>query len=429
MKTLLKNARILKMDDTPVFIGDILVEDNRIIKISNKPLKEKADIVRDCHNNLILPGFKNAHTHSAMTFLRSKSDGKKLHDWLFDVVFPREEVLTEEDVYHFAKVAFLEYIRNGITACFDQYYYPIMSGKAAEEIGMRIVLLGTYNGSYERVLYLYHFFNDKKESLVTYQLGLHAEYTSSDVELEMLNRAVHDLKAPFFTHISESKSEVEDCYKRRGMSPVKFLVDYGLFDYGGGCYHCIHFSDEDVRLFKDKGLSVISCPGSNTKLSSGIPPVKKYIDAGLNVALGTDGPASNNCLDMFKEMSLTFSLQNILTGDPTCLDAYTILKMATVNGAIAMGLKDADILEEGKLADLIEIDLSSPNMQPINDVVTNLVYSGNPSNVSMTMINGKILYDNGQFFVGEDIENIYDNCQRCCDELEKRYLLKSIGSK
>ena len=128
-------------------------------------------------------------------------------------------------------------------------------------------------------------------------------------------------------------------------------------------------------------------------------------------------------------MSLTFSLQNILTGDPTCLDAYTILKMATVNGAIAMGLKDADILEEGKLADLIEIDLSSPNMQPINDVVTNLVYSGNPSNVSMTMINGKILYDNGQFFVGEDIENIYDNCQRCCDELEKRYLLKSIGSK
>ncbi len=422
MKILLKNARILSMEDSDIVFGDILIENNRIKKISEKPLKEKVNIIRDCHGNLLMPGFKNAHAHSAMTFLRSKSDGLKLHDWLFDVVFPREKELKEEDVYHFAKVAYLEYIRNGITACFDQYYFPHMSAKAAEEMGMRVVLLGTYNGSYEKVLSTYHYFNDKKDSLITYCLGVHAEYTTGDIELEMMKKAVKELKAPFYAHISETKDEVDNCYKARGCSPVKFFADAGLFDYGGGGYHCIYFNEEDIKIFKDKKLNAVSCPGSNTKLSSGIPPITDYLEAGINVALGTDGPASNNCLDMFKEMALTFSLQNLRTKNPNCLASFDILKMATCNAARAMGLNECDVLKENKLADIIEIDLSSPNMQPLNDIITNIVYSGNPSNISMTMINGKILFDKGEFFLDESIDDIFNNCQKATDELEKRYL-------
>lgn len=422
MKTLLKNARILKMNDEPLFDGDIVIENNRILYIgSNGESYGPFDIVRNCHRNLLMPGFKNAHTHSAMTFLRSKTDGYSLHDWLFDVVFPREKLLKPSDVYHLSKVAYLEYLTSGITACFDQYYFPLMSGQAAKDVGMRILLLGTFNHetSAEDLVNLYEGFNSESESLVRYCFGLHAEYTATPEEYKALNQAIHMAKAPFFIHISETKSEVEDCFKRRGMSPVAYLEKEGFFDYGGGGYHCIYFSDEDIALFKKRNLSVISCPGSNAKLASGVIPLEKYLNAGLNIGLGTDGPASNNCLDMFKEMTLAFSLNKLSTQNAMSLPASEVLKMATINGAKAMGLSDCDILEVGKKADIIEIDLMKPNMHPINDVVSNLVYSGSKDNIKMTMIDGKILYLEGQFFVNEAIEDIYNKAQEITERIEQ----------
>ena len=298
-----------------------------------------------------------------------------------------------------------------------------MSGKAAEEMGMRVVLLGTYNYDIQKVIDTYHYYNDKEDSLVTYCLGFHAEYTARDDEIIAMQKLIKELKSPFFIHISETKTEVENCYKNRGCSPVQFIKDLGLFDYGGGGYHCIHFDDNDIKIFKDMNLSIVSCPGSNTKLASGIPPIKRYLDEGINVALGTDGPASNNCLDMFKEMMLTFSLQNLANNDPACLSSYDILKMATVNGAKAMNLKNSDILEVGKKADLIEIDLSRPSMQPINDIITNIVYSGSKDIIKMTMIDGRILYEDYKF-LNVDIEKIYQDCQHDVDEIESRYLAK-----
>ena len=164
---------------------------------------------------------------------------------------------------------------------------------------------------------------------------------------------------------------------------------------------------------------MVTCPGSNSKLASGIAPICKYIDAGLNVAIGTDGPASNNSLDMFKEMTLLYSLQKLTLNDATALPAYTILKMATVNGAKAMGLNDSDVLEVGKKADLIEIDLHRPNMQPINNIISNLVYSGSKENVKMTMIDGRILYREGKFFTKERAETIYKKCQKITDKIDR----------
>lgn len=419
MRTLLKNARILKMTGEDIFFSNIVVTDDRITYIGEAYEKYGPfDIVRDCKDNLLMPGFKNAHTHSAMTFLRSKADDLKLQDWLFGVVLPREEKFRKNDVYELAKLAFLEYLTSGITACFDQYYSPLESGRAAEEMGMRIVLLGTYNKNNVDLPSVYKSFNDN-DGLVKYCFGVHAEYTLEKGELEKVVEATHEMKSPFFAHICETEKEVKDCYEKRGMSPVAFFEKMGAYDYGGGGYHCIYFSDDDIEIFKRHNCTVVTCPGSNTKLASGIAPICKYLERGLNIAIGTDGPASNNSLDMFKEMTLLYSLQKISLKDASALPAYEVLKMATVNGAKAMGLVDSDVLEVGKKADIIEIDLSRPNMQPINNIVTNIVYSGSKENVKMTMINGKILYKDGKFFTKEKPSTIYRKCQRICERIEK----------
>lgn len=427
MKILFKNARILKMTDENILIGNLLVKDDRIAYIGKElPNDKDIDEVIECNGNIIMPGFKNAHTHSAMSFLRSKTDDHTLQDWLFNVVLPREALLQPGDVYEMAKISYLEYLTSGITACFDQYYSPLESAKSAEEMGMRIVLLGTYNKEFDSVQKLVDFYRstNDKDGLVRYCLGVHAEYTLSEGELEKVVEACHILKAPFYTHIAETEKEVKECIAKRGMTPVAYFEKMGAFDYGGGGYHCCWFTDDDIEIFKRHNCSVVTCPGSNTKLASGIAPICKYLQKGLNVAIGTDGPASNNSLDMFKEMTLTYALQKVTLKDPTALPAFELLKMATVNGAKAMGLTDADVLEVGKKADIIELDLSRPNMQPLNSIVNNIVYSGSKENVLLTMINGKILYRNGKFMISENINDIYDKCAKIGERIEKGLLEK-----
>ena len=421
MKTLLKNARILKMDDTPIFMGNIVIENKDIIYIGDDYDKYGPfDVAHDCLGNILMPGFKNAHTHNAMTFVSSKTDDLALHDWLFKAIFPREQLLREDDVYHLSKVAFLEMLTSGITACFDQYYFPLSTAKAAEEIGFKVLLLGTYNNlyGYNELKKLYLDINGNTDSVVRYCFGIHAEYTVSEQEADVMSKLIHDLKAPFYSHISETAAEVKDCYEKREISPVQYFESKGLFDYGGGGYHCIYFDDEDIEIFKKHKLNIVTCPGSNTKLSSGIAPLYKYKEAGLNIAIGTDGPASNNCLDFFKEMTLVTGLQKLITKDPTAFPAYEVLKMATVNGAIAMNMTDADILEVGKKADIIEIDLNRPNMQPHNNLVNNIVYSGSKDNIKMTMINGKILYLDREFYINQDVEEIYKKCSEITERID-----------
>ena len=214
MRTLLKNARILKMTGEDIFFSSIVIENDRITYIGEAYDKYGPfDIVRDCKGNLLMPGFKNAHTHSAMTFLRSKADDLKLQEWLFGVVLPREEKFRKNDVYELAKLAYLEYLTSGITACFDQYYFPLESGRAAEEMGMRIVLIGTYNKNNVDLIDRYKTFNDK-DGLVKYCFGVHAEYTLEKGELERVMEASHETKSPFFCHIAETEKEVKECYER-----------------------------------------------------------------------------------------------------------------------------------------------------------------------------------------------------------------------
>ena len=198
---------------------------------------------------------------------------------------------------------------------------------------------------------------------------------------------------------------------------MKFFDDLHFFDRGGAIFHGVYLDDNDMEIIKKRNVVVVSNPASNMKLASGVAEIKKLLSKGITVALGTDGPASNNALDMFREMYLVTGLQKLLLKDPVSIPAYEVLKMATVNGAKAMNLIDGDTLEVGKLADIIMIDLSRPSMQPINNIVNNIVYAGSKDCVKMTMINGKVLYYNNEFFVGEDIKKLYIRAQKLTDEL------------
>ena len=423
MKILFKNARILTMIDENIIEGDLLVKDNRIVYIGNESDSYAPfDRVIECNKNLLMPGFKNAHTHSAMVFLRGKADDVNLQEWLFNIVFPREEKLIPSDIYHLNKVAYLEYLSSGITACFDHYFFPLEAAKAAEEFGMRTLLLGTHDPlktSVEDLKKNYLYFKNKKDGLVNYTIGFHAEYTTDEALLEGTKQAIEELKCPFYTHIAETQKEVMECLKRHDKTPAQFLYDEGLFKYGGGGFHCVYLTGYEERLFAKNDLTIISCPASNAKLASGIAPLSRYLKKGINVALGTDGPASNNSLDMFKEMYLAATLSKLVDRRPDSIPAFEILKMATVNGAKAMNLNDCDVLAVNKLADIIMIDLSKPNMQPINNIITNLVYAGSKDNVKLTMINGRILYEDGQYFINEKVSDIYQKAEEIASRLEK----------
>ena len=245
------------------------------------------------------------------------------------------------------------------------------------------------------------------DPLVSYQLGFHAEYTTSRKILEAVADLAHKYKAPVFTHNSETKGETEGCLERYGMTPTAFLDSLGMFEYGGGGYHCVHITDEDMDIFKKHDMTIVTNPGSNVKLASGIPRLNRMLEKGVRLAIGTDGSASNNCLDMFREMFLVTGLTKLRENDASAMPAEEVLKMACVGGAYAMGLTDCDCIRKGKLADLVLIDLHQPNMQPVNNIVKNLVYSGSKQNVKLVMIDGTVRYEDGTFFIGEDPEEVY----------------------
>ena len=420
MNIRLYNARILSMEENrDIFFGEVWVKKDRIVYAGDgtdtDSIYQKLQIPCmiwdreiDCEGNLLMPGFKDAHTHSGMTLLRSYADDLPLNDWLNQQVFPVEAKLTDEDIYELTKLAVLEYLTSGITAVFDMYLTPYSIYKAFDEMGMRGVQVGGVNNFSQspELLEEYYLNLNGKSPLQSFMLGFHAEYTCSRELLMKISEIAHKYKAPVFAHLSETKAEVEGCRERYGMTPVAFLDSLGMFDYGGGGYHCVHVTEEDIAIMKKRGMYAVSNPGSNTKLASGIAPITQFLEEGVPVALGTDGPASNNCLDMFREMFLVTGLAKLKEEDAAAVDAMEVLKMATVNGAHAMGLTEADVIAEGKLADLIMIDLKMPNMQPLNNIAKNIVYSGSKINVKMTMIGGRILYENGSFLIDEKPEDI-----------------------
>lgn len=416
MRVRFYNARILAMTDgMKITEGELQTEGNRILYVGENLKPEevresgKWDREIDAKGNLIMPGFKDAHTHSAMTFLRSYADDLPLFEWLNKQVFPMEAKLTKEHIYDLSRLAVMEYLTSGITANFDMYLTPETIAKASVDCGFRTVMAGAVNDFTQSVKELeewYQTYNQYHE-LISFRLGFHAEYTTGEPLLREIAALSGKYRAPVYTHNSETAAEVEQCIGRTGMTPTAYLDSLGLYDYGGGGYHCVYMTEEDLDIFAEKNLSIVTNPGSNVKLASGIAPVKRIMEKEINLAVGTDGPASNNCLDMFREMFLVAGLAKLKEKDASAVDADEVLRMATVGGAKAMGLEDCDTLAPGKFADLVMVDLHQPNMQPLNNITKNLVYSGSKQNIMLTMVNGRILYENGEFLIGAEPEDVY----------------------
>ena len=397
-------------EDMNISHGELWVQGNKITYIGAGKKNEAVwDREIDVQGNLLMPGFKDAHTHSAMTFLRSFADDFPLMEWLEKQVFPMEAKLTPEYVYWLCKLAIMEYLTSGITSNFDMYSFTEAVAKASTDCGFRTVLvsgLNDFNSSLEELEAEYLKYN-QYNSLISYVLGFHAEYTTSEKLLKGVAAMAKKYQAPVFSHNSETENEVRGCIDRHGMSPMCYLDSLGIFEYGGGGYHCVHMADQDLDVCQKHNLTIVTNPGSNTKLASGVPRMTDILKRDICVAIGTDGPASNNCLDMFREMFLVTGLAKLRDKDAAAVPAEKVLQMAVQGGARAMNLKECDCLAEGKLADIILIDLHQPNMQPMNNIVKNLVYSGSKQNVKMTMVNGQILYEDGKFYIGEQPEVIY----------------------
>lgn len=411
------NAKILQTKETHDFSileGELWTEESRItfVGTSEEAAEKQSPVWEreiDVDNNLLMSGFKDAHTHTPMTFLRSYADDLPLQEWLNQKVFPKEALLTEEAAYWFSLLGIMEYLTSGITTGFDMYFLTKAVTRATIDSGFRMVQtsgLNDFASSLEEMEEEYHSINAMSDR-TSYLLGFHAEYTTSAEKMHGVAALAEKLKSPVWFHNGETKKEVEDCKKRYHRTPTQLAEEFGMFTYGGGGYHCIWFEDRDFEIFKKRGLTAVTNPASNLKLASGICPVKRFVEEGISMAIGTDGPASNNCLDMFREMFLTAALAKVREMDAKCVAAEEILYMATAGGAKAMGLTACDSLAPGKYADIICIDLKQPNMQPEHNIVKNLVYSGSKQNVKMTMVNGKILYENGVFHIGYDSKEIY----------------------
>ena len=350
------NGRTLTMaDGVSVTTDEVWTDGDKIAYIGPTPETLPAfERQIDLGGDLVMPGFKNAHAHAGMSFVRSYADDVPLQPWLFEQIFPLEAKLTPEAVYAFTKLSILEYLTSGITAGFDMYYFREAIAQASIDCGFRTVLCGG-GGSAQQLESEYRKFN-ALHPLISYQLGLHSEYTSNLTEMTEAGELARALHAPVFAHNAETAREVAECRGRWGKTPTELFDSLGHFDYGGGGFHCVHMTEHDLEIFRNRGLWAVTNPGSNAKLASGIAPLKQMRALGIHMAIGTDGPSSNNALDFFREMYLAAVLQKLRCGDAAALPADDVLYMATVGGAQAMGLTDCDVLAPGKQADLIVIN-------------------------------------------------------------------------
>ena len=414
------NGRVLRFAGDMRLTGDEVWTDGGEIAYVG-PARADAPVFErtvNLNGDVLMPGFKNAHTHTAMTFLRSYADDMPLNDWLYKQVFPHEAKVTPEMLYVFTKLGILEYLSSGITASFDMYFHNDAYARANIDSGFRTVIcaaLNNFDKDVENIEREYLKFNALDE-LVSYRLGIHAEYTTCRERMEYLCALAHKYQEPCFTHLCETRAEVDGCIGRYGLTPPQLLDSLGFFDYGGGGFHCVWMSDEDVALFARKQLWAVTNPCSNLKLASGICPVDRLAHAGIPLAIGTDGAASNNALNLFRELNLVTLLHKGLRGDPTELPASQGLRMATENGARALGWEKLGRIEAGWTADLAVLDLDRVNLRPWNDLLSSLAYAAGGSEVESVMVEGKFLMKDREFLT-IDRERVQFEVDRTCKRL------------
>ena len=404
--------------------GEIIVYNNIIAHIGEPMIASMADEEVDLKGMYVLPSFKNAHSHSPMTFLRNGADDLPLDRWLHEMIFPKEAVLTPEDCYWFTKFAILEYLRGGISLTSDMYFMVDPIAQACSELNFRNVLMFGANDSVlrgQKVSDIYdHGFKSLKDNYVRYRVGIHAEYTCSEKLLREISEYVNDKGEPVYVHMSETKDEVEKCKAKYGKTPVELFRDLGLFNAGGTVYHMVHPEGKDLDILKEMNVNVVTCPASNFKLASGIAPVMEMLDKGIKVGLGTDGPASNNRLDMFRECYLLSVGQKIKYNNASAIDSKKVLEISSQEGADIMDVPLCRELKQNQLADFVVVDMERPNVWPAENTANAIVYSGGPSNIYMTLVNGKVLYKDGEYHINDDVDRIYSKCNDALKAIKAR---------
>lgn len=394
---LIKNINVIPMYEEGLVLENvnIYIEEGKIKEISNK--EYEADKVIDGTGKLAIPGLINTHTHVGMSLFRNHGNDLALYDWLTKAIFPLEAKLTADDVYYGSMLNMVEMIKSGCTRFVDMYMYEDGVAQAAEEIGMGAVIAtgfvdaNDFNEASDLVREAVKKYKDS--SLIDVAVAPHAIYTVSRDNLEKLTGLSSDLDTLMHIHVSETKKEILDSMNEYKMSPVKYLNEIGLFDRPTIAAHCVHVDDEDMNILKEKEVSVAHNASSNLKLASGFAPVAKMEDLDINVTIGTDGSASNNNINMIEEIHLASLLAKGVSKNPKALDAYTSLKLATVNGAKAIRRIDLGKIAEGYTADIAIYDLDGIHMSPINDLISSVVYSLQGSDCNTVIIDGKVVME------------------------------------
>ncbi len=407
MKTVFKHATLLPEHG---YAGEVFltVENGRIADIATVcPDTTGCDVV-DCGGNLLIPAFYNAHCHAAMTLFRGYGEDLPLQRWLEERIFPAEERLTDRSVYVATKLAIAEMLRNGVVSFSDMYMFEESVARAVLETGIKANLsrsLVSFDptadirrdsrfAEVESLARNYHMAGDGR--IVT-ELSLHAEYTNTEKTCRIIADYARETGYGMQIHLSETEKEHRECIGRHGMTPTEFFLDTGVLDARTTAAHCVWVSDSDIAILAEKGVSVAHNPVSNLKLGSGVMPLRRMLDAGVNVALGTDGVASNNRLDVLREMQTAAILHKGVSRDPAITIASEMLALATKNGALAQGRADCGEIKLGNRADLVLIDRHSLHNMPSYDDYAMLAYSADRSDVLLTMVDGRILYRNGEY--------------------------------
>ena len=420
MSILFEHVTAVTMDPTAPVLHDafVLVEGTAIAQVGQTRPQGQFDRVVDCTGKVMMPGLINAHTHLPMTLMRGYGGGHDLQHWLNDYIFPAEDKLDSASVQAGTQLALAELIAGGVTCVADMYYFCPDIAQAVADSGISANISRSVTCfapvddpenyyACRELRELEAQWNGFDHGRIRVDASVHAEYTSFAAPnmWEYLGRYAADHKLGMQVHLSETRSEHLECMARHGgKTPFAVLDDYGVWQSGGLAAHCVWVSRDDMEGMVRRGVTAVHNPVSNLKLASGVAPVPRLLEAGVNVALGTDGVASNNSHDMFEEIKLAALLHKGVSRDPTAVSARQALEMATINGARALG-RNTGCIAPGRDADLILLDFTHPGLTPCHDPEENLVYSAHGSDVVMNMARGKVIYENGSFLT-LDLEDI-----------------------
>ena len=422
MRTILHNVRLMPECGYGDGGVDVLVDGVRIAEIAPAIAPQPGDSVVEGRGDLLLPGLVNTHCHAAMTLFRGYGEDLPLSRWLNERIFPAEDKLTVESVYWGSMLAIAEMLRNGVTSFSDMYFFCDSTARAVLESGIKANLSRSLvsfdptvkpenDSRFAEAVSLVENFHGQGNGRLRVDMSIHAEYTNLPDYCRGVGEytATHGLGMQL--HLSETEDEHNACIARHGKTPAAFFCDLGVFDVPTTAAHCVYVTDEDIAIMAEKGVTAAHNPTSNLKLGSGVMPLRRLIDGGVNVTLGTDGAASNNTLDVLRELRLAAILHKGINRRADITTAAEMLPLATVNGAKAQGRPDCGSIAVGQRADLILLDLSAPHNMPVYDLAATVAYSAEASDVRMTMVDGRILYADGAY-TSIDIERLRSEAGR-----------------